>query len=102
MFRIAGIVLIVISLGVFGYWGATGAHFTTQYQVLVETEVEDDFGDKVKKSEMVDKFQFGLNPTDKLIDGALPIGGTFGGLGVALLVFGFIRGRKQGGGATAA
>ena len=95
MLRLIGAALIVLSLGVFGYWGASGAHFTTQYQVLQETEVEDEFGDKIKKSEMIDKFQFGLNPSDKLIDGALPIGGSLGGLGLALIIFGVVRARKQ-------
>lgn len=95
MLRIIGGVLIVLALGVFGYWGATGAHFTTQYQVREITTVEDEFGDKVEQAKMVDKFQFGLNPSDKMVDGALPIGGSLGGLGFGLLIFGVLRAKKQ-------
>ena len=93
--KIAGIVLIVLGLGVFAYWGATGAEPVTKYKVLVEYEEEDDFGDKVTKSKMVDEFRFGLLP-DQGYDGALPVGGGLGGLGIALLVGGVIRSRKEG------
>ena len=42
---------------------------------------------------MADEFRFGLTP-DKGYDGALPIGGGLGGLGLVLLVVGVVRGRK--------
>lgn len=93
--RIAAAILILLAVAVFAYWGATGAHFVTVYQVPKVTMVEDEFGDQVEKHEMVDEFQFGLNPTDKYIDGALPIGGTLGGLGLGLLVFDLLRRRKK-------
>ncbi len=92
--RIAGIILIVLSLGVFGYWGASGAHFTTQYKVLEKVTTEDDFGDKVTTEQLVDKFQFGMMP-DAGYDGALPIGGGLGGLGFALIVLDIMRRRKE-------
>ena len=92
--RIAGIILIVLGLGVFAYWGATGAPFVTQYQVAKTTVEEDDFGDQVEKTEMVDEFRFGLMP-DKGLDGALPLGGVPIGLGVALLIGGVLLKRKQ-------
>ncbi len=94
--RNAGIVLIVLGLCVFGYWGATGAEPVTKYKVLVETTTVDDFGDEQKKSEMVDEFRFGLLP-DAGYDGALPVGGGFGGLGFALVIIDLIRRRKEGG-----
>ena len=88
-----GIVLILLAIGVFGYWGANGAHFATQYQVQKTKTIEDDFGDKVEQKYMADEFRFGLTP-DKGYDGALPIGGGLGGLGLVLLVVGVVRGRK--------
>ena len=98
--RIAGIVLIVLGLGVFGYWGATGAAQVTKYQVpKVEVEV-DDFGDEVEKTVMVDEFTFGLLP-DAGYDGALPVGGAPLGLGFALIVFDLLKRRKEGEGEAA-
>lgn len=98
--RIAGIVLIVLGLGVFGYWGATGAEPVTKYKVpKVETTV-DDFGDEVEKTVMVDEFRFGLLP-DAGYDGALPVGGGLGGLGIALVVIDLLKRRKEGEGEAA-
>lgn len=93
--RIAGIILIVLGLGVFGYWGVSGAHFTTQYKVLEKVTTTDDFGDKVTTEQLVDKFQFGLTP-DKGYDGALTAGGIPLGIGIVLLIAGVMRGRKEG------
>ncbi len=93
--RIAGIVLIVLGIGVFGYWGATGAEPVTKYKVL-KTKVEvDDFGDEVETSEMVEEFRFGLLP-DAGYDGALPVGGGLGGLGIALVIVDLLKRRKEG------
>lgn len=92
--RIAGIILIVLGLGVFAYWGVSGAHFATQYKVEQKTMEEDDFGDEVEVIKMVDKFQFGLTP-DKGPDSALTLGGPPLGLGVVLLLVGLKRGRKE-------
>ena len=97
---IAGIVLIVLGLGVFGYWGATGAEPVTKYKVPQVVVEEDDFGDKVEKTVMVDEFKFGLLP-DAGYDGALPVGGGLGGLGIALVVFDLLKRRKEGEGDAA-
>ena len=91
--KIAAAILILLGLGVFGYWGATGAHFATQYQVATKVVEEDEFGDKVEKTVMKDEFRFGLTP-DKGYDGALPTGGPLLGLGVGLMIFGVIRDKK--------
>lgn len=93
--RIAGIILILISLITFGYWAATGMNFITLYEQPQEYTVEDDFGDTVTKTKMVEDFKFGLNPSDKYYDGALPIGGTSGGLGLALLLGGIFMKRRK-------
>ncbi len=95
LMKIAGIILLLLSAATFAYWGATGAHFITLYeQPETYTEV-DDFGDEVEKTRMVENFQFGLNPSEKYYDGALPIGGTTGGLGLALLIGGIVLGKKK-------
>ncbi len=93
--RIAGIILILISIATFGYWAASGMLLATTYQETQEQTIVDDFGDEETKTVLVDKFTFGLTPTDKYYDGALPIGGPTGGLGLALLIFGTIRARKE-------
>ncbi|MEC9399406.1 MAG: hypothetical protein VX475_17395 [Myxococcota bacterium] len=116
--RIAGIILIVIGLGVFGYWGANyekppesytqeaydkgeipKAVWTTRYEVPVTTEVEDDFGDVVKSTEFKEHFQFGMMP-DKPWDGAASMGGGPLGLGLALIVLSFVMGGKKEEGAA--
>ena len=91
--KIAGIILIFLGLGVFGYWGATGAEPVTKYQVAQKVTTTDDFGDEVTSLVMKDEFRFGLLP-DKGYDGALPVGGGLAGLGVVLLVAGVMRSRK--------
>ena len=78
--RAIAVVVLFLSLGVFAYWGLTGAHVATQYQVATEVTEEDEFGDSVTKTVMKDEFQFGLTPTDKIVDAALPLG-----LGLAVL-----------------
>ena len=93
--RVAAIILIIAALGTFGYWGATGAHFVTQYKVLETKTVEDEFGDTVEKQVMADKFQFGLMPGEYLVDGALPIGGGLGVIGVGLLLVDWRRRKKE-------
>ena len=93
--RIAGILLILLGLGVFGYWGASGAHFITLYKLPKKVVVEDDFGDKVEKTVLVDEFRFGLNPGERGYDGALPLGGGPLGLGIALVIGDIIRRRKD-------
>ena len=92
--KIAGIILIVLGLGVFGYWAATGAEPVTKYQVVEETVTTDDFGDEVTSKTMKDEFRFGMLP-DKGYDGALPVGGGLAGLGVVLLIAGVVRSRKN-------
>lgn len=92
--RKIAIALLVLSAVVFGAWVATGAHFVTQYQVAKTIEEEDEFGDVVERTEMVDEFQFGLMP-DRFVDGALPLGGGFGGLGLGLLIFDLLKRKKD-------
>lgn len=92
--RIAGIILILISLVTFAYWAATGMNFITLYEQPKTVITEDDFGDQVETTTMEKDFKFGLNPSDKYYDGALPIGGTAGGLGLVLLIGGVIRKRR--------
>lgn len=91
--RIAAIILFVLSFGVVGAWAAMGAHPVTHYQVPVETEVEDEFGDKTKVTKMVDKFEFGMLP-DKPWDGALTWIVLLDGLGAALFVVDAMKRKK--------
>ena len=92
---IAAIVCFVLSAVVFIYWGATGAHFVTQYEIAVTKEIEDDFGDIEEVTTMEPGFQFGLTPSDRIVDAALPLGGGLAGLGAVLLAVAMIRRRKQ-------
>lgn len=84
---VAGAVLLVVALGVFAYWGATGSHFVTQYEVLETVTVETDFGEE-EREEWVDEFQFGLMPDldENPVMGAAVLGGVPGGLGLLLLI----------------
>ena len=68
-------------------WVALGASFVTQYQVAQVVVEEDEFGDAVERTEMVDQFQFGLLP-DRGYDGALPVALFFMVVGAGLAVVG--------------
>lgn len=93
--RIAGILLLLVSAATFIYWAVNGAHFITLYEQPETYIITDDFGDEVEKTRMVEDFRFGLNPSDKYYDGALPIGGTTGGLGLALLIGGTLLNTRK-------
>ena len=93
--KIAGIVLIVFGLAVFGYWAASGAEEVTRYKVAHVEKVVDDFGEEEEVTTMREEFRFGLLPDEAFIDGAISLGGGPLGLGVVLLIAGFVRGRKE-------
>ena len=80
MLRIIAVFDLILALGVAGYWYSQGAHPWTATEVLVETEVKDEFGDMTKKEEFVKQFVPGG------IDFALPICG-FLTVGAAALLF---------------
>jgi hypothetical protein len=76
-----GFVLECIGLAALLFWLQAGAHMVTQYQVAEVQQVEDEFGDDMEQTVMVDRFQFGLLP-DRGYDAALPwmivgLGGGF-------------------------
>jgi hypothetical protein len=52
----------------------------TQYQVATVVVEEDEFGDAIERTVMVDQFRFGLLP-DKFYDGAILWLVLFGGIG---------------------
>jgi hypothetical protein len=65
--KIVAIVLLVLALGVLGYWAAIGSHMYTQTQVQVQVEEKDEiFGTTVTREEWHDQFQLGLIPTPSL------------------------------------
>jgi hypothetical protein len=94
--RIAAIICFVLSAGVISAWAAMGAHPVTHYQVPVEMEIEDEFGDKQKVTKMQDKFEFGMLP-DKPWDGALTWILVLDGLGTALFVVDMMKRKKAAG-----
>ena len=92
--RIAGILLLLISLFTFGFWAFSGFSSITLYEQPERYTEVDEFGDEVERERMVEDFTFGLTPSDKFYDGALPIGGTAGALGALLLGLSF-RSRRD-------
>lgn len=84
----------VLAIGIAGFWQMQGGSNVTKYQVPVEKEIEDDFGDTEVVTVMQDQFVFGLLP-DKGYDGALPWLGLFGGLGVVSVIMA-VRARPKG------
>ncbi|MFU8803913.1 MAG: hypothetical protein ACNA8W_08910 [Bradymonadaceae bacterium] len=89
----AGYVLAALSAAVLIIWAVAGASLVTQYQVATTQSVEDEFGDTIESTVLVDQFQFGLLP-DRGYDGAAPFVGGFGGLAVVCF-FLARRGRKS-------
>lgn len=75
----------VVALGVLGVWLAQGTNFATVNQELIETEVTDDFGDKVVKREWKDTFKLGLDIAGPAAGGCIGLAG--------LLIF--LNRRKQ-------
>lgn len=90
--RLLGLLFLLDAVIVFGFWGATGAAIVTQYEVPVEIEEEDEFGDVVTRTTMIEQFRFGLLP-DRGYDGALPLGGGAAAIGVAFLLVARSRAR---------
>ncbi|MCA9525032.1 MAG: hypothetical protein KC549_01890 [Myxococcales bacterium] len=76
--KAAGIIAIVLGLGVGGVWLASGMHLATQTEKLVETRTTDEFGDEVVDRKWEKTFELGL-------DFAGPGGGGLVGLGGVLL-----------------
>lgn len=85
--RAAGILLILLSLGVGGVWFFHGQQMATKTEILIETEKTDEFGDKVVERTWEKGFKLGL-------DFAGPGGGGLFGLG-GLLIFLDARKRKK-------
>ncbi len=91
---IAGAVLLVVGIAVFGFWAASGSYFVTQYQVEQTVTETDEFGDEIERTVMEDEFRFGLFP-DKPYDGAIVVGGLPLGVGAVLLVLSFVLASKD-------
>jgi hypothetical protein len=87
--KAAGILLVLLGLGVGGLWFAQGMHMATESQARVEETTTDEFGDKVTKIIWKD-----LEPLDRKLglDFAAPGGGGLVGLGGLLL---FINSRRK-------
>ena len=88
--KMIAVVLIVLALGVVGYWAAKGMNIYTQTRVLEEVEVKDEvFGTTDTTKVWRDEFQLGLIPTPSLespleMVSAAPIAGLL------ILVGGFL------------
>jgi len=87
------LVCLVAALAVTGAWLAMGGHFVTQYQTAQTVEEQDEFGDTIERTVMVDDFQFGLMP-DKGYDAALPYIAAGGG-GFVFFLFLGLRARRN-------
>jgi hypothetical protein len=65
--KITAVVLLVLALGILGYWAANGRKMYTQTKVMKEVEVKDEvFGTTTTTQEWHDEFQLGLIPTPSL------------------------------------
>jgi hypothetical protein len=59
--KMIAVVLLVLALGILGYWAAEGANIYSQTQVPVEVEVKDEvFGTTTKSIEWRDEYRPGL------------------------------------------
>lgn len=76
------IVAFVLAAGVMGWWAASGMHAATRFEIPEQTEVEDEFGDKVKQTVWKKGFELGL------LDGAAPAAGGLVAAGIVLLFLG--------------
>ena len=94
-FNIAAAVCFAAAIAVMGVWVAHGSHFVTQYEVMVEETVEDEFGDEFTTEVMQDEFRFGLMPDERGYDGAAPLAGGFTVLGLLIFGIGWWRKRKS-------
>lgn len=82
---LVGIVAATLEAATLVAWVAGGAHMVTQYQVATVVVEEDEFGDSIERTVMVDQFRFGLLP-DKFYDGAILWLVLFGGIGPTALI----------------
>lgn len=93
VFLVVGCLGLFSAAKVMGIWYVMGGHGTTQYEVMVTHVETDDFGFETEIEVWEEQFQFGLFP-DKGYDGAAPLAGGFGALGLGFLLMAWRRRRK--------
>jgi hypothetical protein len=75
--KMIAVVLLVLALGVLGYWASQGANIYSLTQVPVEVEVKDEiFGTTTKSIEWRDEYRPGLEVMGPVAGGLLLIAGV--------------------------
>lgn len=93
--KIAGALCIALALAVAGLWVSHGATLATIEEEPIEVKSVDDFGDETVTTEWKKPDHFPLTGFHIGLDRAAPpMGGLFL-LGLGLIVFGVIRGKKK-------
>ncbi|MCA9543108.1 MAG: hypothetical protein KC613_01925 [Myxococcales bacterium] len=92
--RAAGLVLILLSLGVAGLWYSHGAYLATQEKVPVEKKTVDDFGDEVVTIEWKKAEGYPLTGFHVGLDRAGPAAGGLTLLGGLLIFLGRRKAKK--------
>ena len=93
--KIAGVILILLSLAVGGIWFSHGAFLATQEKIPVTEKTIDDFGDETETVTWKEPTDFPVTGFHIGLDRAAPVGGAFFLLGAVLLFLGFRKKKAQ-------